>query len=238
MGDCHNVPPLERSRAFNSQSWPRTSFSSNMPMRSKVDLRQQPYIKVSAGPWYRGSRNLAPPVAKGVWKASAIACAMYPSARVKAGPPTLSALVSIEHFDAGTHVVGGVGRVGVHADDDLSTGFANRPIQPRGSDFFGIVKDPDGRKSAFEFVEDEPRPIVAHAIGNQDFHFGSGQVPGEARNRGTRGCTEFHSGRGQPPRHESLGFAAWTIPFPQADLASQKRNFSGTKSFFSRKIAF
>jgi hypothetical protein len=61
--------------------------------------------------------------------------------------------------------------VGVHADDDLSPGFADRPIQPRGGDSFGIVQDPDVRKFPFEFVEDLPRPIVAHAVGDQNFHF-------------------------------------------------------------------
>lgn len=64
----------------------------------------------------------------------------------------------------------------VHSNDDLSLGFADPPIQPRGNDLFRIVENPEGRESLFKFAKDQPRTIVAHAIGHQDFHFDPAKV--------------------------------------------------------------
>jgi hypothetical protein len=36
---------------------------------------------------------------------------------------------------------------------------------------FRIVENPEGRKFPFKFAQDKPRSIVAHSVGDQDFHF-------------------------------------------------------------------
>ena len=61
--------------------------------------------------------------------------------------------------------------MGVHSDDDLSLGFADCPIQTRGNNLFRIVDSRQAWDSPFKFGKDPSRSIVAHAIGDQDFHF-------------------------------------------------------------------
>jgi hypothetical protein len=75
-----------------------------------------------------------------------------------------------EHFDAGLNVIPRIDRMCIHADDDFTLGFTDRAIQSGRNNLCRIFNHAQRRTICLILPKNCSRSIVAHPVGDQDFH--------------------------------------------------------------------
>src|ERR1019366_2948194 len=82
----------------------------------------------------------------------------------------------VQYLQAIAKIVGRIFTVSIHSNDDFTPDLADGSIESRGHDFFGVVEDAQGRKCPSILIQNLTSTIVAHAVGDQDFHIHSCKV--------------------------------------------------------------
>ncbi len=114
-------------------------------------------VGAAGGEWRMKSRvNCTRPVARG-------AGALWAS-RVRS-PGRL------QDRDTSGDVIGFVDSVGVHAHDEFTRGLKDSPVQASGDNSAGIIDDLTPGVKAGKFVENLPRAVAAHPIGDDGIEF-------------------------------------------------------------------